>query len=183
MDAVAPSVFNGRLQFPWYSGRGLFLDPPTLAMQRGQWRLSLPAWLSGCGGGGGGENGHSNAWPSVGAAFDSNRFESPLAARYEAAIGAAMSAHEASFEGKQQLGACILEPLLQGAGGMVCIDPAFQHALAKVSNLEYIILAKVAPLIRFACPAMHSSRMCCSVALLPADTRLVTFLRALSGNL
>ena len=37
MDAVPPSVFNGRLQTPWFEGRGLFLDPPTVAMKNGAW--------------------------------------------------------------------------------------------------------------------------------------------------
>lgn len=45
MEAVAPSPFNGRLQTPWYSGRGLFLDPPTAALVRGVWRVQLPAGM------------------------------------------------------------------------------------------------------------------------------------------
>lgn len=47
-DCVAPSVFNGRLQAPWYQGRGLFLEPPYLGMVRGRWQLvTHPAWLQG----------------------------------------------------------------------------------------------------------------------------------------
>lgn len=33
-DCVAPSVFNGRLQAPWYRGRGLFLEPPYVGMSQ-----------------------------------------------------------------------------------------------------------------------------------------------------
>jgi dethiobiotin synthetase/adenosylmethionine--8-amino-7-oxononanoate aminotransferase len=47
-DCVAPSVFNGRLQAPWYQGRGLFLEPPYLGMVRGRWQMvTQPAWLTG----------------------------------------------------------------------------------------------------------------------------------------
>ncbi|KAL3613901.1 Bifunctional dethiobiotin synthetase/7,8-diamino-pelargonic acid aminotransferase, mitochondrial [Castilleja foliolosa] len=30
----------GFLQQPWYSGRGLFLDPPTVSMCNGTWEIS-----------------------------------------------------------------------------------------------------------------------------------------------
>ncbi|CAL5328504.1 unnamed protein product [Camellia sinensis] len=42
MEAQAPSSYTGFLQQPWYTGRGFFLDPPTVFMQNGVWKLSLP---------------------------------------------------------------------------------------------------------------------------------------------
>lgn len=36
MDCVAPSVYNGRLQAPWYRGRGVFLNPPYVSMVEGR---------------------------------------------------------------------------------------------------------------------------------------------------
>jgi dethiobiotin synthetase/adenosylmethionine--8-amino-7-oxononanoate aminotransferase len=45
MDCAAASAFNGRLQTPWYSGRGCFLMPPYLQLQQGRWRLQAPHWL------------------------------------------------------------------------------------------------------------------------------------------
>ncbi|KAL2928922.1 Bifunctional dethiobiotin synthetase/7 8-diamino-pelargonic acid aminotransferase mitochondrial [Bienertia sinuspersici] len=42
MEAQAPSSFTGFLQQPWYKGRGLFMDPPTVYMQRGKWNVFLP---------------------------------------------------------------------------------------------------------------------------------------------
>lgn len=57
MDATEPSVFNGDAQTPWYRGRGLFLEPPTAAMEAGgEWKVR---WLDGGGakGGGGGGGG------------------------------------------------------------------------------------------------------------------------------
>eukprot|EP00887_Chlorella_sp_A99_P001840 scaffold19.g1840.t1 len=45
MDAVAPTPYNGRLQTPWYSGRGLFLDPPSAGVVAGRWEVAAPATL------------------------------------------------------------------------------------------------------------------------------------------
>lgn len=52
-------------------------------------------------------------------------------AAYAAAINAAIEAHEVGRGAA--LGALLMEPVLQGAGGMLCVDPAFQRALAQVS--------------------------------------------------
>lgn len=137
MNCVPASPFNGRLQTPWYSSEGLFFDPPTLAMENGEWRLSLPSWMS---------NIDATleqqrdlqqerqpppSWPNSAAAFCPSRFSSNLAAQYERAISQALDAREQQ-DRSYRLAACIMEPVLQGAGGMQCIDPAFQHVLAKV---------------------------------------------------
>lgn len=46
MDCVAPSVYNSPLQAAWYRGRGLFLDPPYIALTKGKWTVTqAPAWL------------------------------------------------------------------------------------------------------------------------------------------
>uniref|UniRef100_A0A6N2MQY0 Uncharacterized protein n=1 Tax=Salix viminalis TaxID=40686 RepID=A0A6N2MQY0_SALVM len=42
MEAQAPSSYTGFLQQPWYTGRGLFLDPPTVSLSNNKWNLSLP---------------------------------------------------------------------------------------------------------------------------------------------
>lgn len=85
MDAVAPSVFNGRLQTPWYTGRGLFLKPKLLHDTSIDW-----------------------------SAEDFHR-------------------HIEHYEqSTRKLGALIIEPLMQGAGGMRVIDPAWQSALVNV---------------------------------------------------
>jgi len=36
MDCVPPSPFNGPAQAPWYRGRGLFFEPPYVAMEQGE---------------------------------------------------------------------------------------------------------------------------------------------------
>uniref|UniRef100_A0A0D3GXX9 Adenosylmethionine-8-amino-7-oxononanoate aminotransferase n=1 Tax=Oryza barthii TaxID=65489 RepID=A0A0D3GXX9_9ORYZ len=42
MEAQAPSAYTSFLQQPWYSGRGLFLDPPTVYIKNKTANLSLP---------------------------------------------------------------------------------------------------------------------------------------------
>jgi dethiobiotin synthetase/adenosylmethionine--8-amino-7-oxononanoate aminotransferase len=70
----------------------------------------------------------------------------PLASAYAKAIDKAIDDHEKSAEADgsggsssssssgRRLGALLMEPVLQGAGGMLCVDPAFQRALVQVSQ-------------------------------------------------
>jgi dethiobiotin synthetase/adenosylmethionine--8-amino-7-oxononanoate aminotransferase len=41
-----------------------------------------------------------------------------------------MCRHDAEFGGKARIAACIVEPLIQGANGMLLVDPLFQRELA-----------------------------------------------------
>jgi len=52
MDCAAASPFNGPLQTPWYSGRGLFMDPPYMAIVQGNWTVRAPQWLTAAAGAG-----------------------------------------------------------------------------------------------------------------------------------
>ncbi|XP_064945630.1 bifunctional dethiobiotin synthetase/7,8-diamino-pelargonic acid aminotransferase, mitochondrial isoform X2 [Musa acuminata AAA Group] len=45
MEAQAPSSYTSFIQQPWYSGRGLFLDPPECFISNEIWSLSLPDCL------------------------------------------------------------------------------------------------------------------------------------------
>lgn len=69
MDCAASSPFNGPLQTPWYSGRGLFMEPPYMALVQGQWALQAPGWLGGQAGSSG-AGGQQWSWGSRAAAFD-----------------------------------------------------------------------------------------------------------------
>jgi bifunctional dethiobiotin synthetase / adenosylmethionine---8-amino-7-oxononanoate aminotransferase len=138
MHVAAPSVFN-RGQHPWYTPRGLFLDPPALAWKNGRYTLQLPPAMA-CalqqsqrelrGTLDGGVHFADRA-----AAFDvqARAGASQLFAAYCAHAAAAMEAHEAASSSSDSssvvLGALVLEPLLIGAGGMHLADPLWQKAL------------------------------------------------------
>lgn len=55
---------------------------------------------------------------------------SKLAGRYEQHVSSAISSHEAAAG--VRLGALLIEPVLQGAGGMLLVDPLFQKVLVQV---------------------------------------------------
>ncbi len=117
MDASPPSSFNGPAQTPWYQARGLFLDPPTLAIVNGEWRLRYTS---------GGQT--SEIFDSVDAWLSRDRDSSSLAESYRQQIDAAL----ADAGPSAPVGACLIEPLMQGAGGMRVVDPLFQRTLVAV---------------------------------------------------
>ncbi|WIA41460.1 hypothetical protein OEZ86_005037 [Tetradesmus obliquus] len=142
MDCAAASAFNGRLQSPWYAGRGLFLDPPYLQLQQGRWRLQAPDWLQQQqqqqqqqGSSSSGEQGWS--WGSRQEAFDmGSRSSSGLRQLYEQHITQQLQQHEQ--QRGVRLGSLLIEPLLQGAGGMLLADPLFQATLVQVARAHKI---------------------------------------------
>ncbi|XVF47724.1 hypothetical protein PTKIN_Ptkin03bG0133900 [Pterospermum kingtungense] len=123
MEAQAPSSYTGFLQQPWYTGRGLFLDPPTVCMHNGEWTLSLPEVF------------HSETLKLEDITFRSrdeiflkSRDKSNLAGLYSSYISQQLSQHS-RLSGIKQIGALIIEPVIQGAGGMHMVDPLFQRML------------------------------------------------------
>ncbi|XP_050217173.1 bifunctional dethiobiotin synthetase/7,8-diamino-pelargonic acid aminotransferase, mitochondrial [Mercurialis annua] len=123
MEAQAPSPYTGFLQQPWYSGRGLFLDPPTVFMSNSIWNLSFPDGM------------HSEsvtnkimAFRSRDEIFDKSRDHSDLYGYYSSYISQQLYQYTGS-EGNIHIGALLIEPVIQGAGGMLMIDPLFQRAL------------------------------------------------------
>jgi len=67
---------------------------------------------------------------SLEALFALERDDSQLAAHYRDHIEQAVDGHEG--RSGAHLAACLLEPVLQGAGGMVFVDPLFQRVLVAV---------------------------------------------------
>jgi dethiobiotin synthetase/adenosylmethionine--8-amino-7-oxononanoate aminotransferase len=150
MDCAASSPYNGRGQTPWYTGRGLFLEPPYLQLQRGEWQLQLPPWLQQAAG----QRLPSSSWPASNSSlaagsgvFDmQGRSTSQLQQVYQQQVAAAIDAFEQQQQQQQdsssssnkddsravRLGALLMEPLLQGAGGMLLVDPLFQKVLVQV---------------------------------------------------
>ncbi|KAK9130173.1 hypothetical protein Sjap_010660 [Stephania japonica] len=129
MEAQAPSSYTGFLQQPWYTGRGLFLDPPTVFISDGHWTLSLtnalqPEVL----------RSEDMTFTSSDEVLCRSRDHSNLARHYSAYIVQKLSSFSqlGSFT---LIGALIIEPgktaLIQAAGGMHMIDPLFQRVLVK----------------------------------------------------
>ncbi|XP_048133501.1 bifunctional dethiobiotin synthetase/7,8-diamino-pelargonic acid aminotransferase, mitochondrial isoform X2 [Rhodamnia argentea] len=120
MEAQSPSSYTGFIQQPWYTGRGLFLDPPTVFLHRNVWKLSLPAMI------------HNESFEFDKMTFSSrdeifckSRDESDLSGIYSSHI----SQHLSGSRGSKYIGALIIEPVIQGAGGMLMVDPLFQRVL------------------------------------------------------
>ncbi|CAL0325586.1 unnamed protein product [Lupinus luteus] len=120
MEAQAPSAYTGFLQQPWYTGRGLFLDPPSVFMRNNTWMLSLPQGF------------HlenlkvdSTTFASHEEIFHKGRDKSELATVYSSYISKQLS----GFKGSNNIGALIMEPVIQGSGGMHMVDPLFQRVL------------------------------------------------------
>ncbi|GAX82652.1 hypothetical protein CEUSTIGMA_g10078.t1 [Chlamydomonas eustigma] len=132
MDCVAPSVYNGRLQAPWYRGRGVFLKPPYVAVVKGRWKLTgIPDWLIGAAS----SDVQDVSWASLEEVTSQSRDGSPLFEAYRSHVNTMISIHKASGD---CLAAAIIEPLVQGAGGMLMIDPQFQKAMIHVCKANGI---------------------------------------------
>jgi dethiobiotin synthetase/adenosylmethionine--8-amino-7-oxononanoate aminotransferase len=127
MDAGPPSAFGSPLQTPWYQHRGLFLDAPTVALQCGAARLTLPPALGDAAAALGDA---AELGSTLADAFSRERDGSPLEAAYREYIAARLRLHREALPGVR-VAACMLEPVLQGAGGMRLVDPLFQRALVR----------------------------------------------------
>lgn len=125
MEAQAPSSYTGFLQQPWYIGRGLFVDPPTVYMHRGSWNLLLPKELHS-------EEHKLEDFPcgSRDKLFSESRDASEISRRYLSYISKQLSAYSDGLQNKW-IAALIIEPVIHGAGGMHMVDPLFQRVLVK----------------------------------------------------
>ncbi|GMP36448.1 hypothetical protein CsSME_00008577 [Camellia sinensis var. sinensis] len=125
MEAQAPSSYTGFLQQPWYTGRGFFLDPPTVFMQNGVWKLSLPERMNP-------EKVkvEDTSFSLRDEIFYNSRDGSSLAGSYSSYITRELSLHS-GLRGFTHIGSLIIEPVIQGSGGMLMVDPLFQRVLVK----------------------------------------------------
>ncbi|RWR91385.1 bifunctional dethiobiotin synthetase/7,8-diamino-pelargonic acid aminotransferase, mitochondrial [Cinnamomum micranthum f. kanehirae] len=125
MEAQAPSCYTGFLQQPWYSGRGLFLDPPTVFMRNGCWTLSLPVDIQSDT-----LKPEELAFVSRNELFCGSRDDSDLARSYLAHISLQLLLFSRSKD-SDHIAALIIEPVIHGSGGMHFIDPLFQRVLVR----------------------------------------------------
>lgn len=125
MDAQAPSPYTGFLQQPWYTGRGFFLDPPLVSMHDGVWKITVPENINS-------ENLilEDTSFKSREEIFNKSRDDSSLASIYSSYISQELQLNSGSRK-FSHAGALIIEPVIQGAGGMLMVDPLFQRVLVK----------------------------------------------------
>lgn len=118
MNASEPSVFNDNVD--WYKPWGTWFDPPQVLMQKGKWRVLVPESFLEPGGR------KSFYFNSLNDLFDfSSRTKDT--AFYKTFIARALKSlvHDQG----RRFGALIMEPIIMGAGGMIFVDPLFQHTL------------------------------------------------------
>ncbi|XP_021304673.1 bifunctional dethiobiotin synthetase/7,8-diamino-pelargonic acid aminotransferase, mitochondrial isoform X2 [Sorghum bicolor] len=120
MEAQAPSAYTSFLQQPWYSGRGLFLDPPTVYTKSEVYNISLPQSMQ--------HDPQTYGFSSQAEVFCKTRDKTFAADLYSSYIKQKLSEFSLSSS-SEHLAALIIEPVIQGAGGMLMIDPLFQRVL------------------------------------------------------
>ncbi|KAI9773668.1 MAG: hypothetical protein M1840_006942 [Geoglossum simile] len=122
MDCSEPSTFNQRVE--WYRGRGFWFDCPRVKMIKGSWVVQLPEGM--------GDGIASVAsFRSLGEIFDTRkRRESAYGVCYRNYIKSTLE-RIIKAEGRR-FGALVIEPVVLGAGGMVVVDPLFQHTIVQV---------------------------------------------------
>ncbi|KAJ1267930.1 hypothetical protein BS78_07G096500 [Paspalum vaginatum] len=123
MEAQAPSAYTSFLQQPWYSGRGLFFDPPTVYIKNEVYNISLPQSMQHDP-----QVSRDTCFSSQAEVFCKTRDKSSAADLYLSYIKQQLSEFSLSSN-SEHLAALIIEPVIQGAGGMLMIDPLFQRVL------------------------------------------------------
>ncbi|KAB8028076.1 aminotransferase class III-fold pyridoxal phosphate-dependent enzyme [Fluviispira multicolorata] len=117
MNATNPNIFKTNEH--WYTPKGFWLEYPVIALKNKKYLVTLPLDIS-----------ENSIWhmsfQSLGSFFDDERLDSELAKIYFEYIqkNFELIAHQ-----KLRVGALLIEPIIQGAGGMKFIDPLFQKIL------------------------------------------------------
>lgn len=124
MDCAPQSDFNAT-QTPWYQPRGLFFDPPLACISDGVWTVNMPESMPSFSDG-------ELSFASCEEMFDELRDGE----EYAVFIAKALDVHLSSD--RMDLGALVIEPVVQAAGGMRMIDPAFQRALVREARKRKI---------------------------------------------
>ncbi|KXJ89004.1 bifunctional dethiobiotin synthetase/adenosylmethionine-8-amino-7-oxononanoate aminotransferase [Microdochium bolleyi] len=122
MDCSEPGVFNEKVE--WYTGKGHWLDFPTVRCLEGRWQVDVPEALQadlGCGG---------ETFESLDEVFRlDERIGSAIHKAYEDHI---LRELQRLVSRGHKFGALMLEPVVLGAGGMILADPLFQRTLVEV---------------------------------------------------
>ncbi|KAF5387074.1 hypothetical protein D9615_001809 [Tricholomella constricta] len=116
----------------WHDAKGVWLEPPTVAIRQGEVYISLPPGMHP-------EHGQVDVRAdSVQRVYDvEERMDSSLARLYRGYVeGVLERLEERRRSGQEEsvpkLAALVLEPLVMGAGGMRFVDPLFQRVMVDV---------------------------------------------------
>lgn len=118
MDCCPKSDYNSK-QSPWYQERVVAFQPPIACMQNGKWVVKDGERSS---------TAFTTREDIFSLARDGSEYYGRLSKNISELLGSAM------FD----IGALLLEPVMQGAGGMRVVDPAFQRALVRVCREQRV---------------------------------------------
>jgi len=125
-----PNVFNQRDN--WYSDdRGVWLRYPSVQASGGKVNVH---WSDGT---------LRETYGTMAELFDDARLDSQLAQQYLATIRSVLK-HEEEVEAapssssSSSIGALVIEPVVQGANGMIFVDPLFQRVLVREAKRRAI---------------------------------------------
>ncbi|KAI1420078.1 bifunctional dethiobiotin synthetase/adenosylmethionine-8-amino-7-oxononanoate aminotransferase [Xylaria sp. FL1777] len=119
MDCAEPNTYNEKAE--WYEGRGVWLDYPQIRCVSGTWHVQVPDGIG---------TGYDQRFSHLSDIFNiEQRIARGDNMPYKTYVLSVIRKH---LEGGRNLGALILEPVVLGAGGMVLVDPLFQHTLVHV---------------------------------------------------
>jgi dethiobiotin synthetase/adenosylmethionine--8-amino-7-oxononanoate aminotransferase len=114
-NATNPNIFKA--QDRWYTPSGIWITPPRLLCVQGTWQLFLPKdYPSGC-------MRSYLSMDDVLACQNRMNQDPELVSCYRSVIDKAL------HDGLHRLGCLLIEPVVHGSGGMVFVDPLFQHLL------------------------------------------------------
>ncbi|KAH0565441.1 hypothetical protein GP486_001158 [Trichoglossum hirsutum] len=131
MDCSEPSAFNQKVQ--WYRGRGFWFDYPRVKMVKGIWVVQPPEGMEG-------ELGSEATFASLREVFDiESRKKGNNDAYYRKYITNTL-VKLIKDEGRR-FGALVIEPVVLGAGGMMLVDPLFQHTLVQVIRSAHCLFS------------------------------------------
>ncbi|KAF9223615.1 onanonoxo-7-onima-8-eninoihtemlysoneda [Gyrodon lividus] len=116
MDATEEGVYTCE----WHQSKGFWFEPPTVAIKRGNFTVSVPPAIA--------SSTFAIKFDNLHAIYDvKERLSSPLADTYRSHIKSVLRA--LNRNGEQKLAALVLEPIVMGAGGMIFVDPLFQRIM------------------------------------------------------
>ncbi|BGP42770.1 hypothetical protein JCM10450v2_006881 [Rhodotorula kratochvilovae] len=133
MDACEGGVYSERVE--WYEGRGHWLAAPEVRIERGEVVVRA-----------GGDGAEVARYQSLTQLYDvdARARDDPLAQTYREQIERQLDARLARGDGIR-FGALVLEPVVMGAGGMIFVDPLYQHVLVDVVRTNRRLFPSEAP--------------------------------------